>query len=180
MGATTTKLMTFAEFEQLPDEVCRRHELRHGELVEVSEPKLKHSLMQHRVVQLLSSAYGTAAFVTMEFGFRGLPEHEYRRADVVCISPERLAAAKGLDYFQGAPDMVIEVLSPSNTKAEMRERAAVCLANGCLEFWVLDEKKRQVSVSTPDGATIACHSGQTIPLRLFGDASLPVDQIFDV
>jgi hypothetical protein len=32
MNATTTKLLTFAEFEQLPDEVCRRHELRHGEL----------------------------------------------------------------------------------------------------------------------------------------------------
>jgi Uma2 family endonuclease len=30
--------MTFVEFEQLPDEVCRRHELRHGELVEVPEP----------------------------------------------------------------------------------------------------------------------------------------------
>jgi Uma2 family endonuclease len=128
---------------------------------------------------LLSSAYGTAAFVTIEFGFRGLPEHEYRRADVVCISPERLAAAKGSDYFQGAPDMVIEVLSPSNTKAEMRARAALCLANGCLEFWVLDEKKRQVSVSTPNGATVTYHSGQSIPLRLSGDASLPVDRIFE-
>jgi Uma2 family endonuclease len=179
MGATTTKLMTFAEFERLPDEVCRRHELRHGELVEVPEPKLKHSLMQHRLVQLLSSAYGTAAFVTMEFGFRGLPEHEYRRADVVCISPERLAAAKGADYFHGAPDLVIEILSPSNTKAEMRDKAALCLANGCLEFWVLDEKKLQVSVSTPNSVTITYHSGQVIPLRLFGDASLAVDQIFE-
>jgi Uma2 family endonuclease len=179
MGATTTKLMTFAEFGQLPDEVCRRHELRHGELVEVPEPKLKHSLRQHRLVQLLSSAYGAAAFVTMEFGFRGLPEHEYRRADVVCISPERLAAAKSLDYFLGAPDMVIEVLSPSNTKAEMRDKAALCLANGCLEFWVLDEKKRQIAVSTSDGVIITYHSGQAIPLRLFGNASLAVDRIFE-
>jgi Uma2 family endonuclease len=179
MGATTTKLMTFAEFEQLPDEVCRRHELRHGELVEAPEPKLKHSLMQHRLVQLLSSAYGAAAFVTMEFGFRGLPEYEYRRAYVVCISPERLAAAKGADYFHGAPDLVIEILSPSNTKTEMRDKAALCLANGCLEFWVLDEKKLQVSVSTPNSVTITYHSGQVIPLRLFGDASLAVDQIFE-
>jgi len=70
-------------------------------------------------------------------------------------------------------------LSPSNTKAMMRERAALCLANGCLEFWVLDGKKRQVAVSTPNGVTITYHSGQVIPLRLFGDASLAVDRIFE-
>jgi Uma2 family endonuclease len=179
MGATTTKLMTFAEFNELPDEVCRRHELRRGELVEVADPKLKHALRQYHLVQLLKAAGGAAAFVTVEFGFRVLPEYEYRRADVVYISPERLAAANGEDYFQGAPDLVIEVLSPSNTKAEMREKASLCLANGCLEFWVLDEGKRQVTVSTPDGATMTYHSGQVIPLRLFGDALLQVDQIFE-
>jgi Uma2 family endonuclease len=179
MGVTTTKLMTFAEFEQLPDEVCRRHELRHGELVEVPPAKFKHSIVQRRMVQLLTSVCPPGAFVTTECGFRAAPEYEYRTADVVYISPERYAAAKGSDYLQGAPDMVIEVLSPSNTKAEMLERAVLCLANGCLEFWVLDEKKRQVSVSTPNGVTITYHSGQTITLRLFGDASLPVDRIFE-
>jgi Uma2 family endonuclease len=179
MGATTTRLMTFAEFEQLPDEVCRRHELRHGELVEVPPPKFKHRVIQDRVSMLLGSACGGAGYVSVEFGFRALPEDEYRTADVVYISPERYAAAKGSDYFLGAPDIVIEVLSPSNTKAEMQERAALCLANGCLEFWVLDEKKRQVAVSTPDRVTITYHSGQTIPLRLFGDASLAFDRIFE-
>jgi Uma2 family endonuclease len=179
MGATTTKLMTFAEFEQLPDEVCRRHELRHGELIEVPPPKFKHRLIQDRMSALLGSACGGAGYVSIEFGFRALPDGEYRTADVVYIARERCAAAKGSDYFQGAPDMVIAVLSPSNTKAEMRERAALCLANGCLEFWVVDEKNRRVSVSTPNGVTITYHSGQTIPLRLFGDASLPVDRIFE-
>ena len=124
MGATTTKLMTFAEFEKLPDEVCRRHELRHGELVEVADPKFRHLIIQRRVVQLITAVCRPDAFVTTELGFRATPEHEYRRADVGYISPERFTAAKGSDYFQGAPDMVIEILSPSNTKAEMRERAA--------------------------------------------------------
>jgi len=179
MGATTTKLMTFAEFEKLPDAVCRRHELRHGELVEVADPKFRHSIRQRRMVQLITAVCPPDAFVTTELGFRAIPEYEYRRANVAYISPERFAAARSADYFPGAPDMVIEVLSPSNTKAEMRERAALCLANGCLEFWVLDEDKRQVVVTTPDGVTVTYHSGQVIPLRLIGDASLPVDRIFE-
>ena len=178
MGATTTKLMTFAEFEKLPDEVCRRHELRHGELVEVPPPKFDHRVIQDHLVELLKPI-AEGGYVGVEFGFRALPEGEYRTADVVYVSAERYAAAKGSSYFQGAPEMVIEILSPSNTKAEMRERAALCLANGCLEFWVLDGGKRQVTVSTPDGVTVTYHSGQMIPLRLFGDASLPVNRIFE-
>jgi Uma2 family endonuclease len=179
VSATTTRLMTFAEFERLPDEVCRRHELRHGELVEAPPSKFKHRLTQDRTSLLLGLACRGIGYVSVEFGFRALPDGEYRTADVVHISAERYAAAKGLDYFPGAPDMVIEVLSPSNTKAEMRERAALCLANGCLEFWVLDEEKRRVTVSTPDGSVAVYRSGDVIPLRLFGDASIPMDRIFE-
>jgi Uma2 family endonuclease len=178
MGATTTKLMTFAEFEQLPDDVCRRYELRHGELVEVAEPKHKHRLIQDRVAELLKPFAGNG-YVGIEVAFRALPEFEFRIADVAYVTRKRWDGIDGEDNLRRAPEMVIEILSPSNTaKAEMQERAALCLANGCLEFWVLDEGKRQVTVSTPDGVTVTYHSGQVIPLRLFGGASLAVDEIF--
>jgi len=115
----------------------------------------------------------------IEVPFRALPEFEFRIADVAYVTRERWNAIDGEDNLRGAPEMVIEILSPSNTRAEMRERAALCMANGCLEFWVLDEGKRQATVSTPNGVTITYHSGQVIPLRLFGDASLAVDRIFE-
>lgn len=38
MAATPTRLLTFAEFEQLPDPKAGRYELRHGELVTVAPP----------------------------------------------------------------------------------------------------------------------------------------------
>ena len=47
MGATT-QLMTFEEFSKLPDEVCRRSELRHGELIEVPPPLKDHVWIQQR------------------------------------------------------------------------------------------------------------------------------------
>jgi Uma2 family endonuclease len=178
MGATTTKLMTFAEFERLPDEVCRRHELRHGELIEVPPPQHIHRLIQDRLVEFLKPLAGNG-YVGIEVAFRALPQYEYRIADVAYVTRERWERIADNDNLRGAPELVIEILSPSNTKAMMRERAALCLANGCLEFWVLDEKKRQVSVSTPNSVTITYHSGQVIPLRLFGDASLAVDRIFE-
>jgi len=40
-------------------------------------------------------------------------------------------------YFEGAPEIVIEVLSPSNTAAEMMDKEQLCLENGAKEFWAL-------------------------------------------
>jgi Uma2 family endonuclease len=146
-------------------------------LVEVPPPIFKHRVIQDHVVELLKPLAGNG-YVNLEIPFRALPEFEFRIADVAYVTRKRWDGIDGEDNLRGAPEMVIEILSPSNTKTEMRERAALCLANRCLEFWVLDEGKRQVAVSTSDGVTITYQSGQAIPLRLFGDATLAVDEIF--
>ena len=61
MATTTTKLMTFAEFEQLPNtSEGFPYELRHGELVKVAPPKIEHSRVQWQLRRLLESAAGDA------------------------------------------------------------------------------------------------------------------------
>ena len=61
MATTINRLITFAEFEQMPDAPDGRYELRHGELVKVPPPKLPHARIQHRLRRLLESAAGDAA-----------------------------------------------------------------------------------------------------------------------
>jgi Uma2 family endonuclease len=73
---------------------------------------------------------------------------------------------------------VIEVLSPSNTAAEMRDKRKLCLENGSLEFWVVDPIQQEVEVSTPDGHSIIYKTGQCVPLFFAANASLDVDAIF--
>jgi len=114
----------------------------------------------------------------MEFGFRASAEYELRSADVGFVTKERFEASDPEDNLHGAPDLTIEVLSPSNSAAEMNEREKLCLENGCREFWVVDPDLRQVKVSTPDGITTAYRAGQEIPLRIFDGKSLKVDAIF--
>ena len=176
--ATTTRLMTVEQFRQLPEEQFRHYELRHGELVKVTPPKLKHALIQNRLVDRLRTAARPGGLVSMELGFRALPEHELRSADVGFVTKERMESADPEDNLHGAPDLTIEVLSPSNTAAEMNEREKLCLENGCQEFWTVDAKLRQVKVSTPDGITTTYRAGQEIPLRIFGAGSLNVDAIW--
>ncbi len=168
--------MTFAEFEQLPDPQSFRYELRHGELIQVPFPKFEHSLIQETLRDLFTTASADAGRAFVELGFRALPDGEYRRADVAWVSKSRRAEQDVKGYFRGAPDIVIEVLSPSNTVAEMLDKEKLCLENGSAEFWMADIDRRQVKISTPDGHTITYKSGQEIPL-LFG-GRLAVDAIF--
>jgi Uma2 family endonuclease len=81
-------------------------------------------------------------------------------------------------YLAGAPELVIEILSPSGTKTQIREYAALCLANGCEEFWVVDHDKKTVTVTRKNGQSVEYSKGMAVPLALLGDASLGVDPIF--
>ena len=71
--------------------------------------------------------------VDTEFVFWPLPEHELRVADVpyVCVDRER---AIDLEDNLRAPDVVIEVLFPSNTISEIYGKEKLCLENGAQEF----------------------------------------------
>jgi Uma2 family endonuclease len=176
VATSTTRLITFAEFEQLPNPQFGRYELRRGEPVIVAPPKLKHSTVQRRLRRLLEAAAGETGIVDSEFGFRPLPEGEFRIADVVFISQSRWQGIDLNGYFEGAPELVAEILSPSNTKKEMLDKRKLCLENGSREFWLVDIEHRQVEVSTLDGQTITYQAGQQIPL-FFGPA-VAVDAIF--
>ena len=175
--ATITGSMTVEQFRQLPETGSFYYELRHGEAVPVTRPKLKHSLIQERLRELLERAV-PEMFVAVEFPFRALPEYELRVADVAMVSPDRIQQADQEDNLHGAPDLVVQVLSPSNTVAEINDKEKLCLENGSKEFWVVDPDLRQVKVSTPDGITTTFRSGQEIALRVFGVGMLRVDEIF--
>lgn len=176
MAGTINKLVTFAELERMPDAPDGRYELRHGELVKVPPPKYGHYRIQHRLRRLLEALAHASGEVSTEFGFRVLPEYEYRIADVVFVSRRRSDNVPEDGYFEGAPDLVVEVLSPFNTAAEMLDREQLCLDNGAKEFWIVDPVRRQVRVSTAGGRAVTYKSGQEIPV--FFGGSISVADIF--
>jgi len=172
--------MTFEEFEKLPDHPHGlRYELRHGGPILVPPPIHKHHLVQRRLMRLLEKAAGDAGEVSMEMGFRPLGEREYRIADVIFLAKDRWDSIDR--YLMGSPDLVVEVLSPSNTAAEIRDKRKLCLETGSLEFWIVDADLREVEVSTPGGHSVTYKTGQEIPLFFVenpGGGRLAVDEIF--
>jgi Uma2 family endonuclease len=176
VASTPTRLMTFGEFEQLPTPNDGRLELRHGQAVKIAPLIFGHFLIQQMLRDLLDRAAAGRGRAYTQLGFRGLTGGEYWIARVAYVSEERWTQQDPNGYFEGAPDLVIEVISPANTMAEMLDKRILCLENGAREFWLVDAGHRQVEVSTPDGHAITYKSGQEIPL--FFGGRIPVDAIF--
>jgi len=177
VAATPTKPMSFAEFEQLPDPPAGHFELRHGELTVVAPPRWDHFLCRERVRRLLADASGAAWLAGTEMAFRPTPEGNFIHADVGLLSWKRAEAVPAKQYLLGSPELVVEILSPSNTDAEVREKKRLCLENGSREFWVVDLDRCEVEVSTPNGLTVTYKAGQQIPRFFASGPGLPVDRI---
>jgi len=143
----------------------------------VSFPKHWHALIQRQLVVLLTDSL-PAFEVGPEFAFRAVPEFDLRAADVAAIARERFVAIDAEDNLYGAPDLVIEIKSPSNTKRELQEKAALCLAKGSIEFWILERDPKSVTVIQRDGSRQTFGIGETLSLAAFGGSSLTVAEIF--
>ena len=60
-----------------------------------------------------------------------------------------------------------------------RERwASLCLANGCQDFWIIDEKARTITVIGRDGKAFKYSGADSVPLPLFGGDGLRVADVF--
>src|SRR4051812_11603023 len=174
--STQTGLVTVEEFLKLPPATGGHFELHHGEVVLVPPPKWGHRLLQRTIELLLLRLVGHAGEVLQEMPFRPRAEHEVWAADVGFVRAERAAVGRD-EYLQGAPDLVVEVLSPSNTAREINAKIAICMENGCSSFWVVDPELQRISVPKGD---VTRHYGisATFHCDVLGGAT-PVGEIFE-
>jgi Uma2 family endonuclease len=172
-------LMTVEQFRELPlDRGPWLHELRYGEIVTSTRPNSGEYKLQTRLAHLLETRAGQLGVVGIEMPFRAVPQFDLRAADVAFVSRERWDAIDPEDNLRGAPELVIEVKSESNTWAELSERASLCLANGCRDFWIVDETARTITAIAPDGKAVQYSSEGCVPLPLFGSDCLRVSDVF--
>jgi len=153
-----------------------RYELRHGEVVRLPPPKFSHMEIQENLRRLLDAAAAGPGRVYIEFAFRPKGERDYRVADVAYATKEHRARTNRESYFEGSPELVAEILSPSNTAVEIADKRAICFETGSREFWVIDPKRRQIEVFT-GAASQVYKPGESIQPHFGG--GIQVDAVFD-
>jgi Uma2 family endonuclease len=111
--------LTYADLQELPED-GKRYELLEGELVVSPAPTLKHQKVTGRTYAFLLRAedggYGEAYVAPVYAVF---DDEEVTEPDVIFIRRERLGIVTASEV-RGAPDLVVEVLSPSTRRRDLK------------------------------------------------------------
>jgi Uma2 family endonuclease len=180
--ATSTNLMTWEAFERLPDGDGYHRELIEGELQILPPPRSGHTLIADRMYRALMSAETSG-------GGRAFPEAGYKlsvdpatwvQPDVSFLRNDRRKATKREDYFLGAPELAVEVVSPSESASDLDSKVELMLEAGALSVWVVYPEDRIVRCFRPDGTSLRRRVGDVLSLpELLPGWELPVVRLFE-
>ena len=155
---TEEKLMTIEEFVQLPHDGLLM-ELVLGKVIKMNLPYPYHGFVAGNIALLVGTFAKTNQLARMWTGDSGIITHRnpdtLRGADVAFISYRRLPAyscpfPQGR-YLDVVPDLVFEVLSPSDRWADVLEKMAEYLTAGVTVVCLVDPKSLTVMVYRGDG-----------------------------
>ena len=149
----------------MPDEVLC--ELVAGELICEPLPGEEHGLVAGAIFGHLFHfvrEQGLGRVYAAETGFVLARDPDtVRGPDAAFVSAERAAAApRRGPYFEGAPDLAVEVVSPGNPKREVAAKVRDYLAAGARAVWVVDPKRRTATVHVPGDAPRTLFPGDSL------------------
>jgi len=147
MSTTTqTHLMTAEELGNLPDEPFR-HELIKGELLTMPLPKRLHARVSANLTIILGQ-YAKAnclGDVYAENGYKIEADPDtVLGPDVSFVARDRVESSDG--YYDGPPDLVIEVISPGDRRGRIERKLGLWLEAGTRSVWLVNPRSRTVEV----------------------------------
>ncbi len=164
MAVITAAPLTLEEFSKLPHGQ-ERHELSAGELITMPPPKSLHSRVVGKIIKALerASQSSTSLNVLAEAGYiLSRDPLTVRQPDVSVITTDRMRSTDPDDYFEGAPELAVEVVSPSDSAEDLQIKVDQYLQTGAKQVWVLYPKAKRVHVFYIDGTTAILDETQTL------------------
>ena len=177
-------LYTVDDWENFPDN-GNRYEIIEGELIVSTAPRFIHQLLIARLVEILRN-YIKQNPIGEVLPTPGVIFSKTDGAipDLIFISSERIKQFLLDDRIQGAPELVVEIMSPGKqnmerdrvTKLKLYSRFAV------KEYWIVDPMSKQIEVfrSTSHGLRLAekLNETETLVSPLFPNFSLQIIKLF--
>jgi len=155
MTTVIPQLLTAADFWLLPEYNLRR-ELVRGEVRESMPTGGKHGFVAANLITLLSmwAKSAKAGTIGTEAGFRLETDPDTVRSPDVYFFSQAKIPAGGVpeEFWNLAPDLAVEVVSPSKTANEIQEKVNEYLNAGTSLVWVIYPRTAQVAVYTPNGS----------------------------
>ncbi len=172
---------TVKDYMSIQDD--KRYELLEGELVMVPSPSVQHQRILKRLLYALDGfvserQLGEVVIAPCDVV---LSDHDVLQPDILFISKDRgYIIAPG--NIRGAPDLVVEILSPSTEQRDRTVKSTIYARYGVREYWLVSPAEHTVEVLTL-GAEGYATSGiyraeDTLSSPLLQGLALPVKSLF--
>lgn len=152
--AQETRTITAEDLFRMPDDGNHKYELVAGRLVTMTPAGGLHGAVGMRLGGALTAyvdEHRLGVVLNADTGFKLESDPDTVRAPDVSFVAQSRISASGLPtgYWQGPPDLAIEVLSPSDSRADLRAKVAEYLRLGVREVWFVEPVERQLTIHRP-------------------------------
>lgn len=164
---------SYEDYLALPDD-GRRYEIIEGVLYVSNAPDIDH---QYTVAELVGEirqfvkAQGLGYVLTAPFEVHLSERSRPVQPDVLFIRSDRWPAS-GAKFFAGAPDLVVEVVSPSSARSDQFVKFDAYERAGVPEYWIVHPRTHAVQVFTLSGGEYA-ELGEFVAHEVIQSAVLP-------
>ncbi|MSQ16309.1 MAG: Uma2 family endonuclease [Dehalococcoidia bacterium] len=160
-----------------------RYQLLDGELIVAPAPNSRHQTVSRDVFIALHQfisvhRLGEVWYAPFDVV---LSEHDVTQPDILFVSYDRANIITPAN-IQGAPELVVEVLSPSTQQDDRGYKRRVYGRHGVREYWIVDPVGETIEVLTRSGRGLGLRAtyrrGETLASPLLAGLSLDLNQIF--
>jgi Uma2 family endonuclease len=172
---------SYADLLALPDD-GRRYEIIEGELYEMPAPSWAHATVITNLISalipLVMGLGGRWRTAPLDVFFQGADPVQ---PDIVVLLPESQArpTERGVE---GPPDLLIEVLSPSNRGHDLLLKRSLYARAGVREYWLVDPEARTVEILALDRdafhLAVAASAEKPLDSPLLGHLPIAADDLF--
>jgi Uma2 family endonuclease len=178
-------VFTYADYKSWELKETERYELIEGVAYAMSAPNTLHQL----IATILTGEFyaflkgKTCRVFAAPFDVRLFFEED--ESDDTVVQPDLVVICDpgklGEEGCRGTPDMVVEILSPSNTAIEMERKLVLYREARVREYWVVDPKNKHISVyRLKDGgySVRAFHAQDTAESSVLPGLEIPLSLVF--
>ena len=166
MGEPNRIRLTYQDYLDMPED-GNRYEILEGELAVTPSPTLHHQFSSGRLHLLINrwveQAGGLVFYAPVTVY---LAEDTILEPDLFWISRESFARKSDGKILRGAPDLVVEILSPGTQSRDRGAKQQLYARHGVKEYWLVDPMKRNVDIFTLQDSALVPHASGS------GDAPL--------
>jgi Uma2 family endonuclease len=183
MATEVIPKLTYEEFRQLPED-GKRYELIHGEVHLTPSPRTKHQCALQNLSRSLDPfvfKHGLGEIFVAPLDVR-LTHNTAVQPDLIFASNARVKIIRE-DFIDGAPDLVVEILSPSTAAHDRATKLALYAEAGVPEVWLMDPLAKTVEVLKLQGkkylVDAALAGERKLTSSQFPGWELPLTDLFD-